>query len=747
MTKQLISALVVENTRNKNSHVRDIITRSVRKTYVANSAGEALDLYKKKKPNVVITDIKLSGQSGFGFIEELLDIDKHARIVITSASARSKFFLKAIEYGVKGFLVKPPDPEKVHKILGQIAFEVQLEKKAREQECKRKKAEKALQKSEEIMHAVGFAAEQFLKFNYGDQSIKNVLKRLGTATGVSRVYIFRNSRTKRGDMLTSQQFEWVDEGIRPQINNPQLQNLSYHEAGYQRWTDTLSKNLPLYGTVDDMPESEQNNLKSQNIVSLIVVPIFVYNQWWGFMGFDDCLKEREWTEAEISALMAAANILGAAIHRKKVEVEFLRLNNELESRINQRTKDLYNEIRERAQIEDMLRESEEKYRLIFENANDGILLSVDGIVRFINPKLHEITGYLPRESIGKPFVNFLHPEYRDMVLENHYKRLHGEEVQERYDVKFLDKSGNEKWFEIKSNLITWEGEAAVLSFLTDITERKETAEELRELNRNLEKRVTEELEKISQQQQLLIQKSKLESLGELAAGMAHEINQPLGSISMGMDNILFKLSKNELSEEYVQRKFDSLFQDISRIRSIIEHIRIFSRDQQAQKNEKISINDVIINALSLITTQYRNHGILLSLELSDKDCYAYGNMYKLEQVILNLLSNAKYAVDEKEATAAEEESYQKRITISTARHNGQIEIEIRDNGIGIAGDVINNIFDPFFTTKKAEIGTGLGLSIIYGIVKEMKGDITAQSEINKYTRMSVLIPEYGAKRK
>ncbi len=741
MNKQLISALVVENSSLKESTVAVLLEKYVDIIYHCNNGNEALKLFSKHNPEIIITEINLPDINGYDLINKIKRKSNYARIVIVTSFVESKYFLQAIEYGVKGFLIKPVSKDKFNTIIKQVINEIILEKTLKEQEDKRKEAESALKHGDEIMRSVSFAAEQFLKFNYGDKSINNVLKRLGQSANVSRVYIFQNAIDKKGEIYTNQQFEWTAKGITKQINNEELQGVYFNESGFGRWINTLNKGKPIYGKVKDFPESEHEALNSQHIKSLAIVPIFVYTNWWGFIGFDECEYEREWTEGEINALMAAADIMGAAIHRKKVEVELLKLNNELESRINQRTVDLQSEIMERSQIEQMLRESEEKYRQIFENANDGILLSVNGLVKFINPKLFEMTGYLPKDTIGKNFTDFLHPDYKNMVMENHMRRLKGENVEERYDIKFINKKGEDRWFELKANLISWEGEQGVLTFLTDITERKENAEKLRKLNRNLEQRVKEELEKIKRQQHLLIQKSKLESLGELAAGMAHEINQPLGSISMGLDNIMYKYSKDELSEDYINRKFDSLFQDISRIRNIIEHIRIFSRDQQAEKFEKVSVNDVIYNALSLITSQYKNHNILLSIETTEEDCYTIGNKYKLEQVVLNLLSNAKFAVDEK-LNSIENSDYQKMITIKSSVNDGNTFITIEDNGIGISEKIRDNIFDPFFTTKKAEVGTGLGLSIIYGIIKEMKGEIKVESEVNVFTRMIISAPLY-----
>ena len=278
----------------------------------------------------------------------------------------------------------------------------------------------------------------------------------------------------------------------------------------------------------------------------------------------------------------------------------------------------------------------------------------------------------------------------------------------------------------------------------EIKEKILAEDELKQLNLTLEKRVKEELKKREKQQQLLIQKSKLESMGELSAGMAHEINQPLGSISMGLDNMLFKLSVDGISQDYLVKKINALFDDIDRIRQIINHVRVFSRDQQVAAIEMVNVKDVIKNALSLVEAQYVNHNVEIDLNLGKKECFTRGNKYRLEQIILNLLSNAKFAVDEKQALINDIE-YRKTITINSFSDTDNVYIEIVDNGTGISPETQENIFDPFFTTKDVENGTGLGLSVTYGIVKEMKGEINVESEINKFTKMTVLLPKHKSK--
>ncbi len=738
-TKKIpISVLYAEDKASIRKVYGSVIKGIVEDLHIAENGKVGLKIFNKVKPDLVVTDINMPEMDGLEMIREIRKKNHDTRIIIMTAHDKKENFLQAIKHRVRGYLIKPVEREELESQIRELGREILLEKSMEEQLRRRQEAEDALQRSDVILKAVNYASELFFKYNYTTQSIADVLKRLGEATEVSRVYIFENFEDNKKQIYTSLLFDWATPNV-DDVDGTTLKEINYKD-GFSRWVKTLQKGKPIHGNIGDFPKSERKLLAELGLVSIVIMPIFVNNTWWGFIGLDECCKPREWNEAELNALGTAADIIGAAIHRKRVDIELLKLNNELESRIQERTQDLIKEISDRKNIESLLRESEEKYRQIFENANDGILLTVEGIVRFINPMIYEMTGYLPKNIIGKPFSDFMHVDFKDLIMDNHMKRLRGEEFPDRYDIKFINKKKKLRWFEIKSTVITWEGETAVLTFVSDITDRKKTAEELRNLNRNLEQRVQEELEKIRKQQEMLIQKSKLESLGELAAGIAHEINQPLGSIAMGIDNMLIKLQSGEITEEYTRRKTDSLFKDIERIRNIIEHVRIFSRDQGDAIIEPLSVSEVVFNALSLISRQYDSKGIDLQVKYSSRNDITFGNKYKFEQVILNLLSNARYAVLEKEK--AEISDYKKIIKITTFANRKVCGMIIHDNGTGIPESIIGNIFDPFFTTKKEEMGTGLGLSIIYGIIKEMKGEITADSKEGKHTKLVVTLPIY-----
>lgn len=273
----------------------------------------------------------------------------------------------------------------------------------------------------------------------------------------------------------------------------------------------------------------------------------------------------------------------------------------------------------------------------------------------------------------------------------------------------------------------------------EIAKQKETEQRITEINRELERRMIEEIKKQEKQQQLLSQKSKLESLGTLAAGIAHEINQPLGGISMGLDNILMRIQDKNYNEEYLKEKLNSLFENVERIKKIIDHIRYFSRTQKPVTFSSVNLNDVVKSALFMVSAQFENHGVTIETSLDENMPHITADKYKLEQVLLNLLSNSKYAVDEKEKRS-NDSTYRKKIKISTHKDEQNVYLSVWDNGTGIPQKIIEKIFDPFFTTKSEDKGTGLGLSISYGFIKDLLGDIRVESEPNEYTLFEISIP-------
>jgi len=282
------------------------------------------------------------------------------------------------------------------------------------------------------------------------------------------------------------------------------------------------------------------------------------------------------------------------------------------------------------------------------------------------------------------------------------------------------------------------------TFIETIAWRLARIINLDETQKKLNKTVRElnaTIEDLKIKQQMLIQKSKMESLGELSAGMAHEINQPLVIISLSIENILQKIltEKKSLPASYVEKKIESILLNISRIQQIIDNMRIFARDQSSIIFEKVNICDLVSKTLEMVNVQFEADGVTIVCNNLDERANVIGNIYKLEQVLLNLLSNSRYAVMEK-SNRPGNSGFQKRIEIKARRSGNDLIMDVYDNGIGIAEEHLERLFTPFFTTKREGAGTGLGLPIVYGIIKEMNGSITVTSKLNEYTNVRIVLP-------
>ena len=178
----------------------------------------------------------------------------------------------------------------------------------------------ALRRRDNILSAVSFAASVFLQSSGWREALDTALQRLGEAAQANRAYVFQNHlRGSDGAILTSQLAEWVAPGVEPQLENPDLQNFPFVENGFGRWLELLSDRKPVYGLVSSFPEGERELFESQQIQSLVLMPVFSQQRLWGFLGFDDCEQLREWSVAETDALFAASTALGAAIDRSNLE--------------------------------------------------------------------------------------------------------------------------------------------------------------------------------------------------------------------------------------------------------------------------------------------------------------------------------------------------------------------------------------------------------------------------------------------
>ncbi len=270
----------------------------------------------------------------------------------------------------------------------------------------------------------------------------------------------------------------------------------------------------------------------------------------------------------------------------------------------------------------------------------------------------------------------------------------------------------------QSNLRLENSRKAMIHIMSDL---KETSEEVK--RRELELR---------EKQEQLVQAGKLATLGELTTGIAHELNNPLNNIGLFVGNIidLIELGMADAEPERILQELHSAMQQVRKATEIISHLRTFGRAASVSR-EPIVLNEVVQQSITLIQEQLRLRQIEIVPQFSMEDIVIIGNAIQLEQVFVNLLTNARDAL----ANAA-----RKIITITCTINGSMVNISVSDTGPGIPEGLEQRIFDPFFTTKEVGAGTGLGLSITYGIIKEHQGTIMVENRPGKGATFLIQLP-------
>jgi PAS domain S-box-containing protein len=376
----------------------------------------------------------------------------------------------------------------------------------------------------------------------------------------------------------------------------------------------------------------------------------------------------------------------------------------------------YFDITEAKRSEQELRESEERYRQLVENANDAIFVAKDGMMMFHNQKTEEMIGYSGEELHRIPFIDLVHPDDRNMVVENHLKRLQGEEFHSTYSFRVVHKAGHVMWGELNAVLITWEGEPAVLCFIRDISEQKRLEEQVR-------------------------QKQRLESIGTLAGGIAHDFNNMLAAITG-----FTELALLENGQDRRQRtKLEEVLKAGKRARDLVNQILTFSRQSDGER-KPIRIRNILEDCLNMIRASVPAT-IEIRREFETPSDRVLADPTQLHQVMINLFSNATHAM-RRQGGILEVSLTEEHLDAEAAgrhadlRPGPYLNLTVKDTGHGMEKGVADRVFDPFFTTKGPGEGTGMGLAVVHGIVKRHQGAISVRSEPGIGTVFSVLLPQF-----
>ena len=531
-------------------------------------------------------------------------------------------------------------------------------------------------------------------------ALHTAMRHLLDVSGVCRVYIFENFDDPQDGLCMRQTYEVCGEGVSPQIDFPMLQHIPYATSAPQ-WQINLPRGEPIRGIVDDLPEPERTILRSQDIISLLVLPIRVDDRWFGFIGFDDTQTRREWNDNDVRLLHTAADMIGAYIARKRSQDKLISLN-------------------------ERLRKSEAKYRELVQNARNVILrMDLQGRITFFNEFAQRFFGYSEEEILGKSPVGMIVAKTdsagNDMaaVIADICRNpsAHADENTEN-----ITRDG-------QIVHVAWTNEAIydedghvreILSVGVDITARVEAQAQQRILEEQLR------------------QAQKMESVGRLAGGVAHDFSNILSAIIGYSELALLQLPANHPLRPMLQE----IFKAGGRATQLTRQLLAFGR-KQVLEMKPLALNDVLANIEKMIL-RLIGEDVTVVMNLSPDLGGITADATQIEQVVVNLAINARDAMpDGGQLTVSTE-----NVVLDSAHARQIPEIEpgpyvrltVCDTGEGMDAITLNHIFEPFYTTKGPGKGTGLGLSMVYGIMRQHGGSILVSSRPGEGTRFQLYFP-------
>ena len=438
-------------------------------------------------------------------------------------------------------------------------------------------------------------------------------------------------------------------------------------------------------------------------------------------------------QTEELILSVAANQASIGLQEARLRSEQKRVASELDLRVAQRTtelaaanEELRKEIADRKHAEEDLRSSEEKHRVIVEAAHD-VVVSMDekGAILLANPATRRIFGYDPVEIVGKP-MTMLMPEMMRKLHENGFRRYLATGKRhlnwQGVEVTAQRKDGQEFPVEVSFGELTSDGHKVFTGFIRDISERKQAEDRLRASERNLQTTQAE-----------LARVSRLTTMGELAASIAHEVNQPLTAVINNGSACLRLLANNNLEPEVLRRALEGIIADGTRASTVLARIRAFIKKEPAEKSE-LDINEVIQEVLVLAGRELYEHQVLPNHQLKTDLPSVLADRVQLQQVLLNLIMNGI------EAMAAVTDRPRLLGVQSRIDESGDVLVAVSDSGTGF-GLELDRVFNPFFTTKAN--GMGMGLSISRSLVESHGGRLWAAPNSPHGAVFSFTLPATG----
>lgn len=534
---------------------------------------------------------------------------------------------------------------------------------------------KELQLRDVLFSSLAQASRELLLNNDWSAAVGIGLKLIGEATNVDRVYLFENSLSKEGKLVTSQRFEWNSGTALPQIDNPELQNLSYEQVA--ETYEPLRSNRPYFQVVSrlDVNSSFRRILEDEDIKSVLLFPVFVRDHFWGFIGFDECKYEREWSEIEISVLNAYTAMISGSINRKQIEKQ-------METTLHQAL------------------ESERRFRTLQQASFGGIGLHDKGVIIDCNQGLCDLTGYSYEELIGLNGLLLIAEHDRKLVME---RIVSGYE--QPYDVECLRKDGSKFAMEVHGKNIPYMGKMIRVTEFRDVTGRKRAEEKIREQNARLSD-IASDL------------KRKNDQLEEFAQIVSHNLRGPIGNI-LSLISFYEETPSDKERTEYFDLLKTSSHAVHNTFNELVEVLKI--RQHTDIERQTLSFEAILEKVKQMFAAKINTTKAVITSDFKVTTAN-YPNIY-LESIFLNLLSNSlKYR--RKNVTPI--------IAFRTYENDRNTILEVSDNGLGIDleryGHQVFKLNKTFHLHAEAR---GIGLFITKNQVEAMGGEIKVFSKPNE----------------
>ncbi len=393
-----------------------------------------------------------------------------------------------------------------------------------------------------------------------------------------------------------------------------------------------------------------------------------------------------------------------------------------------------NKIEER--IKQALKTTRELYSKLFDNMPDAILLHHRGLITHANPAACRLFKAKDQSALlGRHALDLVHPDFHSVVTKRMEASMQDPgHIALPFEEKLIALDKSHFFAEVSTTSITLDNTVSTLVMVRDITSEKYYKEKLEALNRDLEHQIENELQKRREQEQLLIQQSKLAAMGEMIGAIAHQWRQPLNALGINIQDLIDAKLHGELDDEYLNNLVARSMKQINYMSTTIDDFRNYFKSSKEKK--RFSLTCALEDVLNILSAQLTHHGITATLQNEgiEKQTDIWGYENELKQVLINLINNAKDAIDETGRGHGEI-----RITLSPLPGQ-KIAIGICDDGIGVSDTIRQKVFDPYFTTKEQGKGTGIGLYMSKTIIEQnMGGRLELKSDSGK-TCFTITLP-------